>query len=91
MRGNGDGAAAFMNVCMHFGGTMLCENGQFKCEWHGATFDALTGQRTSGPAAQGSKLIRMPTEVRDGVLTYVYAWGDDDAADERVSDLTRQP
>ncbi len=77
LRGAGGAPSAFMNVCMHFGGTMVCANGEFRCEWHGATFDAKTGARTGGPAAEGSRLIRMPTEVRDGVLTYVFAWGDD--------------
>ena len=69
--------AAFMNVCSHFGGTLTFEEGQFRCEWHGATFDGLTGARTAGPAPEGSRLMRLPTVVRDGVLTYVYAWGDE--------------
>ena len=28
-----DGApVVFMNVCLHFGGTLVCENGEFLCE-----------------------------------------------------------
>lgn len=77
VRGDAGVPAAFMNVCMHFGGTLICADGQFQCEWHGATFDARTGARTGGVAPAGSRLIRMPTEVRDGVVTYVFAWGDD--------------
>jgi nitrite reductase/ring-hydroxylating ferredoxin subunit len=73
-----DGApAAFMNVCMHFGGTLGCADGEFRCEWHGATFDARTGERTSGPASEGSRLMLLPTEIRDGTVVYVYAWCDD--------------
>jgi 3-phenylpropionate/trans-cinnamate dioxygenase ferredoxin subunit len=79
VRGEGGAPVAFMNVCLHFGGTLACQNGEFLCEWHGATFDRLTGRRTSGPAPEGSKLMRLPTEVRDGVVTYVFAWGDDAA------------
>jgi 3-phenylpropionate/trans-cinnamate dioxygenase ferredoxin subunit len=75
----GNVPAAFMNVCVHFGGTLVFEEGQFRCEWHGATFDGLTGQRTAGPAPEGSRLMRLPTVIRDGVLTYVYSWGDDAA------------
>ena len=63
-----------MNVCMHFGGTLVCADGEFRCEWHGATFDARTGQRTGGPAADGFRMMRLPTDIRAGVLTYVYAW-----------------
>ena len=77
VRGEGDAPAAFMNVCMHFGGTLVCDNGDFRCEWHAATFDARTGQRTGGPAEERSRLMLLPTVVRDGVLTYVFVWGDD--------------
>lgn len=77
VRAEGGVPAAFMNVCAHFGGTLVCSNGAFVCEWHGATFDRRTGARTGGPAAEGSRLMCLPTEIRDGVLTYVFAWGDD--------------
>ncbi len=72
--GDGNEPVAFMNVCLHFGGTLVLEDKQFRCEWHGATFDCLTGQRTDGPAPEGSRLMLLPTVVRDGVLTYVYSW-----------------
>ncbi len=74
--GAGNDPTVFMNVCVHFGGTLACVDGQFRCEWHGATFDVLTGERTGGPALEGSSLMRLPTVVRDGVLTYMYSWGD---------------
>ncbi|MEX0750250.1 MAG: Rieske 2Fe-2S domain-containing protein [Dehalococcoidia bacterium] len=77
VRGAEGGPAAFMNVCVHFGGTLVCSDGQFVCQWHGATFDACDGRRMSGPAAEGSGLMLLPTEIRDGVLTYVFAWGED--------------
>ena len=65
-----DVPVAFTNVCLHFGGTLACEGGEFRCEWHGATFDRLTGGRTGGPAPEDSRLMRLPTVVKDGVLTY---------------------
>jgi 3-phenylpropionate/trans-cinnamate dioxygenase ferredoxin subunit len=66
--------AAYMNVCPHFGGTLACVDGRFRCEWHGATFDGRSGARTAGVAPEGSRLTRLPTEVRDGVVTYVFEW-----------------
>lgn len=72
---DGDGKpAAFMNVCMHFGGTLVCADGEFRCEWHGARFDARTGKRESGPAAEGTRLMHLPTVVKDNVLTYLFSW-----------------
>jgi len=64
--------AAFMDVCMHLGGPLVCEGSEFHCQWHQATFDKQTGRRLSGPAREGSRLIRLPTKVEDGVLKFVY-------------------
>ncbi|HZP57377.1 MAG TPA: Rieske 2Fe-2S domain-containing protein [Dehalococcoidia bacterium] len=64
--------AAYMDACMHLGGPLACEGGEFRCGWHGATFDARTGRRTGGPAREGTRLMRLPTVVEDGVLTYVW-------------------
>jgi 3-phenylpropionate/trans-cinnamate dioxygenase ferredoxin subunit len=77
VRGPDGAPAVYMDVCMHFGGTLRCDGGGFTCDWHGATFDGRTGERTGGPAAEGSRLMRLPAFVRDGVLTYEFAWGED--------------
>lgn len=72
--------AIFMNVCPHFGGTLACVDGEFRCEWHGATFDARTGDRTGGLAPSESRLIRMPCVERDGMLYYAFEWDERDDA-----------
>jgi nitrite reductase/ring-hydroxylating ferredoxin subunit len=74
----GGHARAFMNVCAHLGGPLeLADDGtSFKCQWHGACFDARSGQATCGPARPDSHLIRLPTTVEDGRLTYVYGEAD---------------
>jgi len=64
--------AAFVDSCQHLGGPLVCQNGEFKCEWHGATFEKNTGRRLSGPARKGTRLMRLPTKIEDGVLKYVY-------------------
>jgi nitrite reductase/ring-hydroxylating ferredoxin subunit len=69
---NEHGPVAFANVCPHATGPLTLEDGAFKCAWHGATFNALNGQQTSGPRGSASSLIRLPTRVEDGQLVYVY-------------------
>ena len=64
--------AAVMNVCMHLGGPLTLDGDRFVCQWHGATFSASSGERCTGPAAAGTRLMTLPTRVIDGVLTYVY-------------------
>ena len=63
---------AFLNVCMHHGGSLKLDGDTFTCEWHGSTFDARTGKALSGPVRPDARLIMLPTRVEDGVLTYVY-------------------
>ena len=48
----------------------------FAVNGHGATYELRTGRRTGGPAAPGTQLMRLPTVVNEGLLTYV--WGSDD-------------
>ncbi|MGH2635462.1 MAG: Rieske (2Fe-2S) protein [Actinomycetota bacterium] len=66
------GHRAFLNICMHHGGSLKLDGGTFTCEWHGSTFDARTGKALSGPVRPDARLIMLPTRVEDGVLTYVY-------------------
>jgi nitrite reductase/ring-hydroxylating ferredoxin subunit len=63
---------AFANQCAHASGPLSLESGQFKCQWHGATFKTLNGQHIDGPRGSCSSLIRIPTRVEDGQLVYVY-------------------
>ena len=61
-----------MDFCQHLGGPLVCEGGEFRCEWHGATFDRETGRRLTGPARDGTRLLRLPTKIEGGILKYVY-------------------
>ena len=63
---------AYLNVCMHHGGSLTLEGGTFTCDWHGSTFDVRTGLALSGPVRPDARLIMLPTRVENGVLTYVY-------------------
>jgi nitrite reductase/ring-hydroxylating ferredoxin subunit len=74
VRSDPEPPAAFMDICMHLGGPLEFADGQFRCQWHGAVFDA-TGKSVSGPAPEGACLFRLPTVVESGVLKYVYGDG----------------
>ncbi len=63
---------ASANVCPHLGGPLEQCGASFVCAWHGAMFDVVTGSRRSGPAKEGTQLMRLPTRVIDGTLTYVW-------------------
>lgn len=66
---------AVSNTCMHFGGPLDCKDGAFVCPWHGARYDMATGERISGPAAKGSRLMTLSTRVEGDALFYV--WGNE--------------
>jgi len=70
----GDSMRAVANVCLHFGGPLECEDGQFVCPWHGASFDKTTGARLGGPAPKGAKLLFLSTRIDNDALFYV--WGE---------------
>lgn len=65
---------ATANVCPHLGGPLEACGDELVCAWHGARFSLATGDRISGPAKDGSRLMHLPTKVIDNVLTYV--WND---------------
>jgi len=68
-----DGAPrATANVCPHLGGPLEACGHELVCAWHGARFDLSTGDRLSGPARPGSRLMHLPTKVIDNKLTYVW-------------------
>lgn len=70
----GDAFRAAANTCLHFGGPLECREGKLVCAWHGASFDMASGERQSGPAPQGSKLMFLATRVEGDALYYV--WGE---------------
>ncbi|MCL4801034.1 MAG: Rieske 2Fe-2S domain-containing protein [Burkholderiales bacterium] len=61
-----------VNTCTHLGGPLELNNGQLVCAWHGARFDAASGDVVSGPRGTCAHALVVPTRVEDGVLTYVY-------------------
>ncbi len=63
---------AVLNVCMHLGGPMQLDGCNLVCQWHGAEFDITEGKRLKGPARPDARLITLPTQIEDGVLSYVY-------------------
>lgn len=65
---------ATANVCPHLGGPLKSCGKELVCQWHGATFEAATGNRLSGPARPNSRLMHLPTRIIGGKLTYV--WND---------------
>ena len=63
---------AVANVCLHLGGPLECKGNKFVCAWHGAEYARADGQAISGPVRRDARLMRLPTRIEDGVLTYVY-------------------
>ena len=63
---------AVANTCLHFGGPLECKGGEFVCGWHGARFDAATGERRGGPAPASSRLLALSTVEEGGALFYIW-------------------
>ncbi len=57
---------AFENICTHKDGPNRLEGNILVCQWHGATFDPLTGEAIKGPAPKGSRLPPIDIELVDG-------------------------
>lgn len=64
---NGD-FRVFENFCPHMGGGLMLAGKLVKCNWHGATFDAATGEAMSAPASEGTKLKRYDVAIEDGCV-----------------------
>lgn len=62
----------YANVCSHLGGPLTLEGDAFRCDWHGACFDAKSGKATGGPAPRESQLIALPYRIEDGGIYFVY-------------------
>ena len=67
---------AYINCCTHVGGPMKLkvkpDTAYLDCTWHDSHFDAKTGQCLREPAPMDSKLIRLPIQVKEGKVFYVY-------------------
>jgi nitrite reductase/ring-hydroxylating ferredoxin subunit len=67
---------AYINCCTHLGGPMKLKVKQntayLDCTWHDSHFDAKTGQCLREPAPLDSRLIKLPIEVKEGKVFYVY-------------------
>jgi nitrite reductase/ring-hydroxylating ferredoxin subunit len=65
------------NTCLHFGGTLACQDRRMVCEWHGAVFDMDSRERLEGAAPANAKLMFLSTIVEGGKLIYVWGGRDD--------------
>ena len=67
---------AYINCCTHVGGPMKLKvkphTAYLDCTWHDSHFDAKTGQCFREPASLDSKLIKLPLQVKEGKVFYVY-------------------
>ncbi len=63
---------AYINACTHLGGPCELKGGKLECKWHDSHFDPETGNTTKGPAPLDSRLIKLPVQVEDGKVYYVY-------------------
>ena len=68
---------AYINCCTHVGGPMKLKvkpdvEPYLDCRWHDSHFDAKTGQCLREPAPLDSKLIKLPIQVKEGRIFYVY-------------------
>jgi nitrite reductase/ring-hydroxylating ferredoxin subunit len=60
----------YLNVCPHLGGSLRREGDRLICQSHNSEFDCRNGQCLRGPAHPASRLLRLPTFVEEGILTY---------------------
>ena len=67
---------AYINCCTHVGGPMKLKvkphAAYLDCTWHDSHFDAKTGQCFREPAPLDSKLIKLPIQVKEGKVFYMY-------------------
>ena len=67
----GDQIFAYRNTCTHMGGPLQsCGDDRFRCEWHFAEFNALTGEALVGQAPPGSFLAKVETVLKDDGIVY---------------------
>lgn len=59
---------AFQNICTHKSGPNQLQGEKLVCQWHGATFDPLTGKALSRPAPDGSELPAISLKIEDGKI-----------------------
>jgi len=61
---------AYVNRCTHMGGPveLLKDRPRFRCRWHQAEFDPVTGQAIEGEAPKGTSLTPIELVVEDGQI-----------------------
>ncbi len=59
---------AFENICTHKGGPSKLVKDTLVCQWHGATFDPMTGKALTGPAPLGSRLTAVALRKQDAKI-----------------------
>ena len=75
MKVNGE-LRAYVNSCPHMGGSIMlegCKEGGIcvlRCQWHGASFNALNGEVLSGPPPSGSSLRELPLIIEGNNIYY---------------------
>ncbi len=63
---------AYVNFCTHAGGPLQLQGATFRCQRHFAEFDPKTGERVSGQAPEGSRLIPISLSVEnDEIVAWV--------------------
>ncbi|MEY4744654.1 MAG: hypothetical protein RL272_599 [Candidatus Parcubacteria bacterium] len=65
----GGAIKAYENLCPHMGGAMRYDGKRLVCAWHGAQFDAETGNAKAN-IAEGSKLTPVTVTVDGDVLYF---------------------
>ncbi|MSR85629.1 Rieske (2Fe-2S) protein [Candidatus Uhrbacteria bacterium] len=61
---------AYINRCTHMGGPVELTKDQkiFRCRWHQAEFDPITGQAIEGEAPKGTRLEPIKMIEEDGQI-----------------------
>ncbi len=71
VRRRGDVVVGYWDSCTHQAGALRPQGDRMVCTRHQATFDAVSGERLSGEAPEGSRLSRAELRVEDGALILV--------------------
>lgn len=66
----GGSLKAYVNFCPHMGGSLYYNGKNIKCNWHGALFDAVTGEAKTAPALEGASLEAIELMVEGEDLFY---------------------
>ena len=74
----------YINYCPHMGGSLRFTGSKIQCNWHGATFNPVTGVALTMPALDTTGLEKVELMVEGDDLFYLSsdqptksAWADD--------------